>query len=820
MMVQPEDDIGTAPESEDGARPPKRPADAVARMLTDYRREAGRADELLRPDGSLRPVWSGFLERLAAMEPAEISGRFARSDRYLQDAGVFYRKYDAEGPALRDWPFAHIPVLIAAEDWRTIERGLIQRAELLERLAQDLYGPNRLVAEGHLPASLVARNPAWLRPAVAAQPSGTPLLHMLAFELGRGPDGAWWVLGDRAEAPSGAGFALENRGAAARSFPEAFAGGGIRRLSGFFRAFQNALEGGVDGHIAVLSPGPMNDAYFEHAFIARHLGLLLAEGEDLTLHKGRVMVRTVAGLEPVGTIWRRLDAVSCDPLELDPDSRIGTPGLLEALRAGKVRLVNAPGSGVLETRAFLSFLPRLAEVATGAPLDLPNIATWWCGSARERDHVLEQAEAMLVGSAFATRLPFDAGEATLLARLLRGRGPERLRELLVDEGAALVGQEAVTLSTTPAWEDGRLVPRPMILRVFLARTAAGWQAMPGGYARVGQGPETAAIAMQQGGKVGDVWVVDRPTPEARRLPPPKLTETRRRSPETLPARAADNLLWLGRYVERAEAQMRLFRAWHARHDEGLAPDAPLLMCLSALAGVDPVRARAADAADALASAFESPLEAALACAGRVRDRFSADGMAALRELAQTAQALSALPLTPGEAPTQISLLLRMITGFSGLVHENMTRTMGWRFLSLGLSLERAAGTAAALATLGHVDAPDGGHDLLLELGDSAMTHRARFSGPATAETVAALLALDTANPRAILYHLGRAKTQIDALPDLRSGAPGLAPVPRLALQLHTHLAVETPATLTPAKLDGLRRGLWHLSDLVREGYLR
>ncbi|MGS4946725.1 circularly permuted type 2 ATP-grasp protein [Meridianimarinicoccus sp. RP-17] len=791
------------------------------RLLRGYRATAGKADELVFPDGSLRPVWRGLIDHLARLTPPEVEMRFARGDRYLRDAGVFYRKYDTTGPAERDWPLAHVPVMIDRDEWAGIASALRQRADLLERVVADLYGPNRLVADGHLPASLVAQNAGWLRPLVGVTPPDGHFLHVIAFEIGRGPDGKWWVLGDRTEAPSGAGFALENRTATARIFPEFFGGPRIERLAGFFRAFQQALETAPDGHdtpgrIAILTPGPMNDGYFEHTFIARHLGLLLTEGEDLVVRGGRVLVRTVDGLQPVSVLWRRLDATSCDPIELDHRSQLGTPGLIDALRQGGVRMVNAPGTGILETRAFLSFLPRICRALTGGPLDMPNIATWWCGQKREREHVLAQRARMMIGPAFSTRLPFDAADGTALAG---GTDREGLERRLAMQGRDLVGQEAVTLSTTPVWADGQLVARPLALRVFMARTPDGWQAMPGGYARIGSDADTAAIAMQQGGKVADVWIVgdsDRPsTPVAAR----PATRTHRQEPDALPSRSADNLFWLGRYVERAETAMRLFRAYHDRRGSGLPPDMPLMAELQRLLVPAPPGPAPVPDPARMARAFDMPLEAALTCAGRVRDRFSVDGMVALQDLVKAARKMREETIPMEDIPRKVSVLLRKITGFSGLVHENMYRSTGWRFLSLGLSLERAAQTAALLADLARDDAPDGALDLMLELGDSAMAHRTRYAGAATPVSVADLMALDGSNPRAILYHLDRAKVQIDHLP--RATEQGrLGPVARLALQLHTRLRVETGETLTPAKLDGMRSGLWRLSDLMSDIYLR
>jgi uncharacterized circularly permuted ATP-grasp superfamily protein/uncharacterized alpha-E superfamily protein len=767
-------------------------------------------------EGAVRPVWRPFIGHFARLAPDEIAARFARGDQYLRDAGVFFRQYGpAGGSTERAWPLAHVPVLIEEAEATRVARGLIQRADLLEAVCADLYGPNRLVADGFLPAGLVAGSREWLRPLVGVRPRGGHYLHFLAFEIGRGPDGTWWVLGDRTQAPSGSGFALENRVATARIFADLFAEAHVHRLAGFFRTFRDALQGLADerdARAAILTPGPLTDTYFEHAYIARYLGFMLLEGEDLTVEDGRVMVRTVAGLRPVSVLWRRMDAAFADPLELDAASHLGTPGLVGAVRQGSVTLVNALGSGVLETRALLAFLPRIAE-AWSTPLILPNIATWWCGQPAERAHVAASRERMMIGPALSTRLPFEADDATVLGGRFRPGAQASFEAWLAADGAALVGQEAVTLSTTPAWVDGRLVPRPMSLRIFLVRTPKGWRVMHGGFARIGSTPDPTAIAMQRGGTAADVWVVsDGPVAPDTMLPAATAPYARVR-PGVLPSRAADNLYWLGRYVERAEGAMRLMRAYHVRLAETADPDAPLLAHL----------ARYLDSLDidpaGVPPELIAMLDSAIVSAGNVRDRFSTDGWMALNDLARTARRMTATA-TPGDDMARaMGVLLRKITGFSGLVHENMYRFTGWRFLSIGRSLERAVAMASALAWLAGPEAPDGALDLAVEIGDSVMSHRRRYAVTTTRETVVDLLALDTLNPRSVLYHLTEIRNHVGFLPNAEVNGQ-MSRLARAVLQAHTGLAVETPETVDGTALRALILELQALSDLVSATYLR
>jgi uncharacterized circularly permuted ATP-grasp superfamily protein/uncharacterized alpha-E superfamily protein len=774
-------------------------------------------DELVDPQGRMRPVWAPLIAHLDSLGKDRIQRDVARGEQYLRDAGVFFRAYGASSATERDWPFSPLPILLPDAEWAQIAEGLAERADLLETVVADLYGANRLVADGHLPAALIAENPEWLRPLVGIPPRSGHFLHFLAFEIGRGPDGRWWVLGDRTQAPSGAGFALENRVAASRVFAEIYGKSNVHRLAGFFRAFRDALNGlqgdalvRSGGKVGILTPGPMTDTYYEHAYIARYLGLSLLEGGDLTVEDDAVKVRTVSGPVPINVLWRRMDAQWADPLELDESSRIGTPGLLAAIRAGTVTLVNALGVGVLESQALLAFLPGIARALNGRPLKLPNIATWWCGQQAERDHVRTHASQMLIGPALATRLPFETDNAHALAGQLRGAaGP--LDDWLVMNGAGLVGQELVRLSTTPVWQDGGLVARPMTIRVFLARTPQGWQAMPGGFARIGTSADTTAIAMQQGSTVADVWVVsDAPVAEDTMLSEPSRAVARAES-GALPSRAADNLFWLGRYVERTEGLLRLTRAYNAR---------------LAMAGSDPLRKIIAgtlanyglDPAEGLPLGLIRTLGNAVGSASRIRDRFSVDGWAALKDLEKTMGRMAGTVTAGDDATLAMSVLLRKVAGFSGLVHENMYRATGWRFLTIGRSLERAATMAELLALLTDPQAPSGSLDLAIEIGDSIMTHRQRYAVMASRESVVDLLALDGQNPRAILFHLTEIKDQADQLTGgARQGH--LTGFARQVLAVQTRAAHLTPETLHPATLRALHSDILGLSGTLSDACL-
>ncbi len=789
--------------------------DSALRLLAGYRPLPGVADELVDAAGNVRPVWRPFIDYLSKMTPEELARRVDQGDQYLRDAGVFFRQYGDESTE-RAWPLSHLPVLIHESEWKTISEGLIQRAELLELIAADLYGEQRLVTEGHLPASLVGMSPEWLRPLVGVRPRSGQFLQFIAFEIGRGPDGQWWVLGDRVQAPSGAGFALENRVATARIFPDHYAEANVQRLAGFFRAFRdtmNDLRGDTESRVGILTPGLLNDTYFEHAYIARYLGFMLLEGEDLTVKNGQLMVRTIAGLEPVSVLWRRIDASYSDPLELDERSRLGVPGLVDTIRRGHLAMVNALGSGILEMRALLAFMPKLAQALLDEPLKLPNIATWWCGQEAERAHVRAHADRMMIGEALSTRMLFDSEDKTSLGATL-GAQKGGVSDMLDARGPMLVGQEAVTLSTAPVLSDGLLTPRPMSLRVFLARTSRGWRVMPGGYARIGRTQDATAIAMQRGGSVADVWVVsDKPVRNETLLPSPAAPYRRMRQ-SALPSRAADNLFWMGRYVERAEGLIRLLRAWHVRLAESGRADTPLLKHAAEYPGFF-----GADPAKKVTKDLRTAIAAATASASQVRDRFSIDGWTALNELSESAR-LELSSIAPGYATARaLGLLLRQITGFSGLVHDNMYRFDGWRFLSLGRSLERAAMLAGMLAWFADDAAPEGAFDFAVEVGDSALTHRRLFAVASSRATVVDLLGCDADNPRSIHYQLNELKQHVAVLPGAREHGQ-MSQLSRAIMKLHADVAVKTPESLDTGALLAIRDDLGVVSDLLTKAYLR
>ncbi|WP_136637075.1 circularly permuted type 2 ATP-grasp protein [Pseudooceanicola onchidii] len=801
-------------------KPTKTGADSP--LLRGYAPVQGVADELFDRDGNMRPVWKKFVATLSNLSEEELRAKFERGRQYLRDAGVYFRQYSQDPLNEREWPLANIPVLLHDSEWDEICAGLSQRAELLERVMADLYGPATLLRDGHLPPRLITENSHWKRPMVGVEPRGGHYLHFLAFEIGRSPDGSWLVLGDRTQAPSGAGFALENRMAMRRIFPEDYPRAYTHRIAGFFEGFRNALQklagdGRSEPHqFGLLTPGRANDAFFEHLYIARYLGLLLLEGEDILVQNGQAMVRTIEGPVPLGLLWRRIDASFADPLEYNPESWIGVPGLMDAVRSGNLAMVNALGSGVLETRALMAFLPRISEVLTGQTLALPNIATWWCGDDSARAYVRDNMDRMLIAPALSGDLPFDSNSETV-----RGAEPE-IRQLLDDPAPDLVGQEAISLSTTPAWIDGedgpRLTPCPTTIRVFAARTERGWTFMQGGYARIGPPGDATALAMQRGGSVSDVLIIsdDRvpDTASTKASPDPSGHRSVRTEAVALPARAADNLFWLGRYMVRFEDVARLLRAYNLRLATTDSDDDPILASIA-----DYLEPMGVDATQAIPDGLIDRLQAAHNCAGRIRDRFSTDAWFALNDLIRTTRQMSETATPGDDAARAMSVLLRKTAGFSGVVVENMYRFYGWRFLNIGRSMERCDTLAAILEHFADPAAPEGALDIALEVGDSTMAHRRRYALEPTRDTVVDLLAHDAGNPRSLLFQLREMQEFAEGMPGAnRTARP--TPLVRELLPLRTRLEVELPSDLTPAGLAEVREALARMSDRLSEAHLR
>ena len=746
------------------------------------------------PDGvTPRPHWSAFVESMQAMGPDEMAHRWERAERRIRENGVTYNIYSDPLGANRPWAIDPIPLLIPAQEWRYIEAGIIQRAQLLNLLLADIYGSRKLVAKGDLPAALLFANPSFLRPLAGVPVPEQSYLHILAVDLARSPDGQWWVLADRTQSPSGAGYALENRTIVADVLPDIFGASNVRRLAPFFRAQREALHRLAQTdqpRVVLLTPGPFNETYFEHSYLARYLGLTLAEGADLTVRDRRVFLKTIEGLRPVDVILRRVDDSFCDPLELRGDSFLGVAGLVDAIQAGNVKVANALGSGVIETAAIMPFLPGLSRKLLGEPLQLPSVATWWCGQQPALNWVLEHLDHVVVKPAFPSRgmEPIFGAD---LAKAEKKKISDRLRARPFD----YVGQEQVALSTAPIWEEGRLYSRSLVLRTYVLNTGSGWVAMPGGLVRVA-GAEGPVVSMQRGGRSKDAWVLwDGPIDTFSMLRSRHQTVDLRRSASDLPSRAADNLFWLGRYAERAECVARLLRCLMTRVRRATESE---LVCLFRLHGCldsqhstlqkeEPGTAR--DLENELISLISdasrpdsliSTLGEVQRVGGSVRERLSTDFSRLVGHIAESATIDDYMLFT--EYSAILSGCLELLSAFSGMERENITRGPGWLFMSLGRRLERAMYCVRQLreitSPLDERSWPILEH--LLDVADSSMTYRSRYFTTLQPVAVLDVLMADSANPRSLVF-------QLSHLHDLYQKLPRHLPEDLTAMQHVLHL---------------------------------
>ncbi len=815
-------------------RPPGPSLGWTRQLVEAYKPLPGAFDELKRADGTLRAPWDRFFGELGRMEPGQFAESLAAADRHLRDSGVFYRVYDDPTGTERPWPLSPLPLLLSSAEWARLSKGVIQRARLAEAVLKDVYGPGRLVEGGILPAAAVSGSPDFLRPLVGVEPVGGRHLRLYAVDIGRGPDGDWWVLSDRTQAPSGAGYALENRIALSRALPDIARTLNVERLASFFQTFRDELShlnARAEARVALLTPGPLNETYFEHAYLARYLGFLLVEGADLTVRDGAAYVRTVSGLKRVDVIWRRLDGDFADPLELRTTSRLGVPGLVQAIREGEVVSANALGSGMMEARALMGFMPALARHVLGEDLALPNLATWWCGQARERTFVSDNLDRLALAPAFEPKLAALGGARQAVGDGLSAADRTHLRALIDRRGMDLVGQELVKLSTTPVWVDGRLEPRPFVLRLFLAAVGEDdWTVMPGGFCRISGSNDPRFVSLQQGASVSDVWVLsDAPVPETSLLPRPDKVRLRRTT-GTLPSRAADNLFWLARYLERTEGTLRLTRALLGRVIDpgaGAEPIVGALIDMLVSAGALPVQKGPRQTPAQLAvnvftdaraiGGLPSLTAMARNAAAVIRDRLAPDAFQAVGQIARDFEALAGRRLPPATALDISNAALRHVAAFAGLASENMNRAMGWRFLELGRRIERAAATARFARKLADEDAPPGALDLMLELGDSQITYRTRYVMTALRHPVLDLLVLDEGNPRSVAFQAARIVEHLETLPmTVIDGRP--VALLRMARRLLGSLSITTVEELPLSRLDELVNELYALSEAIGQRF--
>ncbi len=795
------------------------------RWLRDYCARAPAGDMLCDAIGDDRTAWATAFEELATLSGETLAPARERAQRHAEDIGTVYRV--AGESEERRWPLSPVPLLIGKAEWQGIADGVAERAELFETIIADIHGPQRLVAEGVLPAMLVTGSPLFLRPMVGLVPPGGHQLHFVAMDLARDPGGGWRVLADHVRMPVGAGYALENRLAMGRTLGALPARLNVERHAPFFAGVRAGIAAAcrrAEPRIGLLTPGKLNPSYAEQAHLARYLGFLLVEGADLAVRDDQVYVRTIAGLKRIDALWRRLDPRLIDPLAFDSTSTIGVPGLVDAMAAGNVVIANAPGVGVLEAPAFAAFLPRVARHLLGREPALRCVRTWWCGDPAERAQVLADLDQLVVGPAFVPGvLGLDGGP--VLGASLDAAQRERLAAAMALRPQDYIGQEVAQLSTMPTGCGDALEPRPFSLRVFAARDGQGkWQVLPGGFVRIGDQPDARAAVMGEGSWSADV-IVHGPDPVApvSLLQPTDSVELRR-NPGTLPSRVADNLFWLGRYLERGEALLGVIRVLFGHSisaDTGaaLAPETVerlVTIIADTGAALRPPSHRRRDLVDFARTAMEAAdgwasvraVNRLAANIGAVsRDRLSADMV----------RLLDAPHPVSGTLLDRAGTLQRRYAALAGLSAEHMGRTDAWRFHDLGRRIERAlAGTRTLLAVdLRRASAED--LSTLLDLADSQISYRQRYLIGFARVPVIDLIALDPGNPRGLAFQVETIVGHLAKLPVLNDA--GIAePQQRIAARLTAGIAMASAERIDRGWVLEINQQLQKLSDAIATRY--
>lgn len=771
-------------------------------LLDEYVPQAGTFDEYFAAPGDVRPASHRFVHELGAWEQDELERRREIGWRQIDENSVTYSTTGDLERTNRPWRFDPLPLIIGASEWQALSSGLIQRARLLNLLLQDLYGAQKTLHRGLIPARLIFSHPGFLRTFHGIRVPDDVFLHLYAADLARSADGRWGVVADRTEAPSGMGYTLENRLVSSSMYPESFRANQVDRLAPFFIALRELMQRLAPRHrdnprIVLLSQGPTNPNYYEDAYLSRYLGYSIVEGEDLAVRHEAVMLKTLGGLLPVDVILRRVDEADCDPLELRSHSSQGVTGLLQSVRSGEVAVANALGSGLLECPALPAYLPALCRSLLGEELLLPSIPTWWCGDEASLRYVLQTLPELTIRNCYRERR-----EATFEGAGLSSRQLEELRQKILARPEDYVAQPRIVRSTVPVWLNERVQSWSMALRTYLVSAGRSYLCLPGGLVRTSPAPGRLDLSVSNGEGSKDVWVLAAgPVTPVSLLKPPGYLQELKRSGAELPSRVADNLFWLGRNVERAEGAARLLRTFVNRLVGEGGMNSERLVLTRALAELGQIDA--AYAVENLQGPLR-PIESALPqmvfdptenlglrgiihrlnrTASLVRERLSLDAWRLINRLYHEFEPdgdIEEFELT--QLQRKLNTLIIDLSAFSGLVAESMTRTLGWRFLDLGRRLERSMHTVFAIQVLLLPDkeAHPPALEAALEFGDSVLTYRSRYLTRLQLAPVLDLLVTDESNPRSLAFQLARMVDHLDHLPR-NPNAALLSPEQRLGM---------------------------------------
>jgi uncharacterized circularly permuted ATP-grasp superfamily protein/uncharacterized alpha-E superfamily protein len=792
-------------------------------LIAGYRTLEGHRDEIMSPAGGIRAHWTQLATSLEALGRSELVRRRHEIALLLEQDGATYNT----GAGREPWRVDPLPMVVASEEWRSVERGVLQRAELLDLVLEDLYGSRRLLG-GLVPAELILGDPAFLRQCDGVRIPGHKQLFIYGVDLARRADDRWVVMGNRTQAPSGAGYALTNRRVVSSVFPSLFRNADAHRLAPYIRSLraglQNVAPPGVDDPtVVVLSPGPWAETAYEHALVATELGYPLVQGSDLAVRDGAVWLRTIGSPVRVDVVLRRVDASFCDPLELRPDSTLGVAGLVEASRTGAVTVVNTLGSGILENAGLASLLPTLARHLLGEDLVLEDADSWWCGNPQAESHVLANLDRLVLRpvSRALRGHSIDGG-------MLDSEARDELGRRIQAKPWQWVGQERLALATAPVLTDAGFEPRPTVLRTFAVAREQSYAVMTGGLTRVAAEATSTAVSNRVGAIAKDTWVL---ASEPETLTGFWVGSGPRPVPVVaLSSRAAENLFWMGRYAERAEWTLRLLRIASGRRTEfEHAPPGPGREALEALLrGVTKATAtypgftggeadgRLVSPGDELfglmvdhqrPGSVAHSVERLISAIDAVRDQLSIDTWLVVGALQRELEAVREPSSDRDEALNAgLSRMMQGLLALAGLASESMVRDQAWLFMDLGKRIERGLQLATMLAAMLSDSHDDATESLILEsaltAGESIITYRRRYRSRAQVATALDLLLADPGNPRSLRYQLDRMADDLAVL-----NPAGDSSTPVLVLEAASMLAAADTTLLAAVDGSGMRLGL-------------
>lgn len=803
--------------------------------LLDYTVESSPGvNEVFTPEGEMREHWRYLIDSIQALGPEALADREQKARRILRDDGATYNIYGETASSDRTWALDIIPSLISSDDWAQIESGLLERAELFNLLLRDIYGPRDLIRTGVIPPEALFSHQGFLRACQGIQLPGDQDLILHAADLMRDESGNLCVMTDRTQCPSGMGYALENRTVMSRVLPSLFRDSHVHRLAVFFQRLRhklNSLSRVDNPHVVVLTPGAHNETYFEHAYIANYLGLDLVQSGDLVVRNGLVWMKSLDGLNRVDVILRRVDDWYCDPVELRSNSQLGVPNLLEAVRAGNVIIANPLGSGVLESPTLLKYLPKIAKALLGRELRLPSVPSYWGGDSADLQFIEANIDNIVVKPIYR-----GGGAKSIVTGDLSARQKKDLLHLIRSRPFDYVGQPVLNASTVPCHENGQLIARPALLRTYAVASDSSYSLLPGGLTRAGGQLNAFAISNQTGAISKDTWVIAS-EPE-RKVSLDDTAEIPASDSEliSLPSRVVENLFWMGRYAERAEASLRILRmTFMLLNGEESISDLSKSIILQAVTKVTSTEPGFVNASAKLIANAEqelisivndeqrmgtvrSNINAMLFCADESKEQLSSDTLRVINDIRDALLELDGA-LTGGGAALEEALdpLVTALMALSGLAHESMSRGIGWRFMQMGKRIERGLLTASTIRELIVPEVNPADQNTLIEAMllcmETLISYRRRYRARMSVQTSLDVVLLDTTNPRSLLHQLETLSNHIEKLPKSPDTRHELSGEERAVLDAVTSLKLSLLGELS-AREDGQRKNLLASMDKV------